>query len=220
MTQNEKANALLKELAALMENGEVSPFEVIKTTSNAATSALRQQAFRPKGEADPHAPQIVVSNVTTMVAIYPQGGGFQRIVPLETFEQDFAEIPREQQTPPFYPGAACLDDGQSYPCFLNGTYWNGWACPMFTEDVAHQIAADINAPPETDLRLGFNPEKDAFIEQVDGCPEEEWIAYAAETIEVAGQSIKVYPVGNGSWCWDESEPAPAEPAKRTSGMSM
>ncbi len=79
--------------------------------------------------------------------------------------------------------------GHAFPGMTQGKYWNGWAKPYFSFDVAQRVAALMGGR--------YDEEADAFVfyDEVSDHTE----TFAAQS--VGGE--KVYPVGAGSWCWDE-----------------
>lgn len=85
--------------------------------------------------------------------------------------------------------------GRTFKGFTNGESWNGWACPYFEFDTAVLIK---NAHNELGLLDAYyDEEKDSFVFEFP----DETENYKAEEINVR----KLYPIGNGSWIWEESE---------------
>jgi hypothetical protein len=92
-----------------------------------------------------------------------------------------------------------IDGGKQYAGFSEGEYWNGWACPFFTLEVAHEIAKDVSA--EFPNALVYDEEDDSFVSRDDAYPKEEWERFKG----VVKDGVKLYPVGSWSWIWDEVE---------------
>lgn len=79
------------------------------------------------------------------------------------------------------------------PAYLNSKRWNGWRMPHFPESSMAQV---LTLFPD----VTYDAEQDAYMVPDDEGP----YPVRAETITTAdGQTVKVYPVGAGSWCWDE-----------------
>lgn len=87
-----------------------------------------------------------------------------------------------------------IDGGTMFPGFTEGEYWNGWACPFFTFEVAQSIIAEFS-------NTFYDEKSDSFITREADYPVEEWERY----VGVIKNGVKLYPVGNCSWIWDEEE---------------
>lgn len=92
-----------------------------------------------------------------------------------------------------------IDGSTEYKGFSQGQFWNGWAMPLFTFEVAQELAKDQNAVT-TEEKLVYDEATDSFIYQTDYYPEEEWERFEVTMID----GKKLYGIGAGSWCWDES----------------
>ncbi|HDR9180307.1 TPA: hypothetical protein QDB06_000831 [Burkholderia vietnamiensis] len=88
----------------------------------------------------------------------------------------------------------CLEG--KYSGYTSGQTWNGWECPYFTFDVAHQFAQDFNALSAD--KIIYIADKDMFVCHFDGYSEEEQETFESTTID----GLKLYAVGAGSWTWD------------------
>ena len=140
--------------------------------------------------------EIVPSSPEGVVSFYPQGGGFQRTLPVIVFEALY----KPESAPPAMRRAIFSGDwmDETWPGFTDGMRWNGWAMPLFEFETASKIFADIGNPSE----FWFDSEKDAFVYANPDFPDEPEI-FGASFIEVEGRTIKAYGVGAGSWCWYE-----------------
>ena len=86
-----------------------------------------------------------------------------------------------------------------YKGYAEGTYWNGWAKPWFTFDVAKEIMHDYNPHCEGNYMV-YNSREDMFaIVQDNGDIEE----YKGKDLIVNGDILHLYPIGNGCWVWDD-----------------
>lgn len=71
--------------------------------------------------------------------------------------------------------------------------WNGWLCPWFTKEEAD--AMNVWLDEMFGSELVYDPKLDVFI-----CDGEQ---FKGKDIEVDGATMHLYPIGNGSWVWQE-----------------
>lgn len=83
--------------------------------------------------------------------------------------------------------------GLKFRGFTNNEDWNGWACPYFTFEESSKI---VEAHKNTGQNAWFDEAKDEFVFEFDGDTE----YYQATN----NNGQKLYPIGNGSWIWEES----------------
>jgi hypothetical protein len=115
---------------------------------------------------------------------YPKGGG----VEFSVVSQDEA-VPIYRRAQFEIEGCETRFDGWS-----GGTAWNGWARPMFDFQTAQKVLAAL-VPG-----WRYDEEADAFITPNDDGDE----SWPAEIVELPdGGLAKLYPIGAGSWIWDE-----------------
>lgn len=89
-----------------------------------------------------------------------------------------------------------------YDGYTNGTHWNGWACPWFTKETALEIADAYNALiPDDKARAIYNETEDTFIFY--GYDEAEPEEFKGKDFIINGKTLHLYPIGNGSWVWDD-----------------
>jgi hypothetical protein len=70
--------------------------------------------------------------------------------------------------------------------------WNGWACPYFEfEEAAHIL--DIYKRKGENARYNESNDEFTFIEAEEVFP----------AVEIEG--LKLYPIGNSVWIWEEAE---------------
>lgn len=88
-----------------------------------------------------------------------------------------------------------------YEGFDTGVKWNGWACPMFTKEVADKIMADCQT--EGFLNVKYDSAKDTYTfadpEIQDG---EEPDIFQGEEFE----GHMLYPIGSHYWVWEIVNP--------------
>lgn len=84
----------------------------------------------------------------------------------------------------------------------DGSDWNGWAVPYFEEADARQLVELYNnlewGPRD---KAWYDTERDAFCFLLDG--EDEPECYSSADLEINGRPTKLYPIGSGSWIWEE-----------------
>lgn len=79
--------------------------------------------------------------------------------------------------------------------FTIGESWNGWECPYFSfEEGKRIVSAQNEIFPESAY---YDTGRDCFIFKINNEIEE----YAAEKLG----NLKVFPIGNGSWIWEEAK---------------
>lgn len=126
-----------------------------------------------------------------MVHFSRQGGGFVMQLTAADFAAKFtrADLPTYSA---IEVDADWLPDGMTLPAYSNGMRWNGWAMPYFERDTATRLLAIAED-------LTYDEAADHFV--MKGQDGDEADVFAATMIEVDGKTIKVYPVGLGSWTW-------------------
>lgn len=101
------------------------------------------------------------------------------------------------------PGRFAVDGiGVEFSGFTTGDLWNGWACPVFTRQVAEQIlvASEIN---------GYHWQYDSATNAFEVRHEDDPNDFEPQTfngIIIAlddGSSAETYPIGAYSWTWSE-----------------
>ena len=105
-----------------------------------------------------------------------------------------------------YRSARFVVDGieEEFAGFTAGDFWNGWACPVFTRQVAEQVLA---ASETNGYRWQYNPASNAFEVRHEDDPEdyEPQIFNGVTVTFEDGHSIDVYAIGAYSWTWTEAE---------------
>jgi hypothetical protein len=92
-----------------------------------------------------------------------------------------------------------------YDGYTAGQTWNGWARPYFTREVADQLAALWNANPANGMSGTYDPATDSYTFR-DPRSAMEPETFQGETHTDGGTPLHLYPIGNGSWVWDEVRP--------------
>jgi len=130
------------------------------------------------------------------VLFYPQGGGFQRKAPVTEFDARFKPVKEELPFKEVAIQADWLPEGFQIKALSDGNVWNGWAQPFFRLEEALRLSEVMD-------NVTFDAANDRFvIRNEDYEPPEDVEFVDAVTLKVAGESIKTYPIGAGSWCWE------------------
>lgn len=131
-----------------------------------------------------------------LVHFVRQGGGFPCHESAESFDARFTKVVE----PLPYRKLRVSVDGfdPTFEAFSNGKLWNGWEMPCFTLEEGKKLYEVFDGP-------FYSSEIDAFILPPQDVGEEPTLTYAG-TITVNGELLKVYPIGAGSWCWEEALP--------------
>lgn len=136
---------------------------------------------------------------------HPLGGGPQLIIPVDA-QARFSLVSRDEATPIFCRTTFSMEglEGTRFDGWTDGRTWNGWTMPRFELDAALGLAAQLEG------QLRYDKDEDAFVNVTGNIGDDEEI-WGAETIALAdGGTIKVYPIGAGSWIWDECEHDPLD----------
>lgn len=98
------------------------------------------------------------------------------------------------------PARFSVDNGPAYAGFTDGSTWNGWACPYFPKDVAEAIA-------EFQVSGGYAaryvPATDGFCFTFESGTE--CFGGVSKYTSPHRTPRRLYPIGLGSWCWDQIE---------------
>ena len=128
---------------------------------------------------------------------HPLGGGPQYIFKPST-ERKFRIVSEdEKQHPAWKRSSFCIEgiDG-TFEGWTDGRLWNGWEMPRFEFGAAQKFIAALNQSVSH-----YDSGQDAFVTKMSDGEAEVW---AAEMLQILGsQTVKVYPVGSGAWCWEE-----------------
>lgn len=145
----------------------------------------------------PHGALVVVGmDASGNLRAYPDGGGAEFIVPQADLLR-FSIVSQDEAVPIYR--RACFEIEGCDACFdgwSDGTVWNGWARPWFDFQTAQTVLAAL-APG-----WRYDEQGDAFITPNDDGGES-WPAVSVELPD--GGAAKLYPIGSGSWIWDEAD---------------
>lgn len=130
---------------------------------------------------------------------HPLGGGFQIRIPPEE-QLCFARVTVDEITPIYRQAIFTLEGIRGkFVGWSDGRNWNGWAMPRFEFAEAQRLIA----PLWKDVGK-YNATADAFITAMEAGEPETW---PSEIIHLpGGGTVKVYPIGGGSWIWEEDTP--------------
>lgn len=119
-------------------------------------------------------------------------------------EKEIAQHKRRDESP-LHKATFSIDGQGHYPGWTTLRTWNGWAMPLFERRVADEIAAELNLV--SSLQTAYDPKRDAYVSKdVVNDPDGDEQVDAGEIVETPdGESLELYPLGSGSWVWDEDE---------------
>ena len=100
--------------------------------------------------------------------------------------------------PPLTKKLFSIEGSYSYEGYTEGKFWNGWACPMFTLETAKKMMDEMTV--EGLMEIYYSEKLDKFVVLFENDSPEE---YGANTHYIDGEIVKLYHIGNGSWCWDQ-----------------
>jgi hypothetical protein len=155
----------------------------------------------PKGKQFPENAIVVDGyDARGRMLMHPLGGGFQECVSPVSASVFRVVDEGERAGALFRRGRFVLGDSKEYfDGWTDGRCWNGWEMPRFEKKEAERLIRGLG-----DRRARFDATRDAFLTISQDGEEEIW---AGEQIAISdGSAVRVYPVGAGSWIWDEVEP--------------
>lgn len=88
-----------------------------------------------------------------------------------------------------------IDGLCTHEAYVEDEHWNGWECPWFTKSEVENMTAWVEKLGET---IEYDPVHDAYVVTVDECMQE---VFPGKDID----GMRLYPIGNGSWTWEEVE---------------
>jgi len=95
-------------------------------------------------------------------------------------------------------GFSLMDSDESFSGWTDGNSWNGWAMPHFEFTEAERLIRWLN-----DGKSRFDEKRKAFVTFSTDGEEEVWEGTEIRVSD--GTTVQAFPVGAGSWCWDEDE---------------
>lgn len=132
---------------------------------------------------------------------HPEGGGVRYKFNLDAIKKyNFYVVDIELLTPRWRKAKFSIDDGPEFEGYHWGQRWNGWACPMFTLEVAREIAADFGS---AEMRVEVDGDR-VVITDEEWPDEHDWDE-GDERERHGIPTMKLYGVGSHSWCWDVTE---------------
>lgn len=145
------------------------------------------------------------ANDVGAMSFYPDGGGFERTLSTVQFNQEFEPSIRDLSLKQGIVGADFLDD-KTFPCYTDGTLWNGFGVPLFELSVAKLVVQEANAGmPDDELVMVKFEGNDMMT--LDDDTEGTYRLVEPEDHIVNGVEMRLYAVGDG-WTWDRVEITP------------
>jgi|ERR1044071_1407282 hypothetical protein len=131
--------------------------------------------------------------------MHPMGGGLQACLDAVSARVFRAVDEGERAGALFRRGRFALADSEeAFDGWTDGRCWNGWEMPRFEKSEADRLVRSLG-----NERARFDAVRDAFVTLAQDGEEEVWVG--EQIIITDGSAMKVYPVGAGSWIWDEVE---------------
>lgn len=129
---------------------------------------------------------------------YPKGGGREYRIPASDIAR-FSLVTEVERTPIYRRGIFAIEGvEEKFAGWWDGECWNGWAEPKFELAEAGAVVAAVCPGSGR-----HDADTDTFITAKSEGEEELW---PADTIALPdGGALKVYPVGAGSWIWENVE---------------
>ncbi len=137
-------------------------------------------------------------NSSAHLLAHPMGGGLQLIIPPSDVPQ-FGIANEWEKTSVFRRAQFSIEGiAEKFRGWTDGHHWNGWAMPFFEGGEALRVVAVFDP---NDAR--YEAATDSFITVTADGEEESW---HGEIIALPdGGTAKLYPVGAGSWIWEEED---------------
>jgi len=130
---------------------------------------------------------------------YPEGGGFGYTFNLDAIKKHgFYVVDIEMTTPRWRKAMFSLNDGPDFEGYHWGHRWNGWACPMFTLEVAHEIAEWM------EMRIEIDAQNRVIITD-ENCTDEPDVNEGDKRARNGIPTMTLYGIGACGWCWDVTE---------------
>tara|TARA_R110002110_G_scaffold330457_1_gene541709 strand:+ start:128 stop:673 length:546 start_codon:yes stop_codon:yes gene_type:complete len=133
---------------------------------------------------------------------HPENGGFGYEIPFAALRgYDFKVVDVEKFQPTWRKAKFSIGGDREFEGYHWGNNWNGWACPMFTLEVAREIAADFQCP---EMRIEVDGQ-DRVVITHEEFPEETDVDEGDTRVRHGIPTMKLYGIGSHSWCWDVAE---------------
>jgi hypothetical protein len=126
---------------------------------------------------------------------HPKGGGLQFQIPPS--EHARFDIVADAETTPIFTRGLFSVEGvdEVFEGWTDGHRWNGWAMPFFEREQAEWVMRCLSPSGH------FDTARDCFITTTSPDEPEEWQGVTISLPD--GGSALVYPIGAGSWIWDD-----------------
>jgi hypothetical protein len=161
---------------------------------------IKGEILVPVGKLYPDGAVVVVGyDEQARLMVHPLGGGLQYHLSPEQASSFRSVASGERASALFRRTKVVLaDSNEAFEGWTNGELWNGWEKPRFEKAEADRLLQWLQ-----DSSAKYDPARDAYITVSQDGEDEVW---AAESIPISdGSSLRVYPIGAGSWIWEEVE---------------
>lgn len=162
-----------------------------------------------------HTALVVVEYAEDGAVCHPAGGGFQGHIPYDILDEKYRPLQESDRRPHYrsYVGIDAIStvnaDEMLIPAILDDKKWNGWEMPFFEREHAEAACALLSDGETMDLRLEWDDDAGDYVvkEWEYDFPEDGMdptVSYPT-TIDIDGESVKVWAVGDGV-TWQEPLP--------------
>ena len=132
---------------------------------------------------------------------HPENGGFGYEIPFAALRgYDFKVVDLEKFKATWRKAKFTIGGDREFEGYHWGNNWNGWACPMFTLEVAREIAADFGS---AEMRIEVDGDRVVITDEE--WPDEPDVDEGDERERHGIPTMKLYGIGSHSWCWDAVE---------------
>lgn len=84
-----------------------------------------------------------------------------------------------------------MPEGETLPCWTDGSLWNGWSMPAFEKPEVNRLVAQSSGAGMFPMR--WEGDKVIMTDEDGDWPYEP---------QVMPNGVKAWSIGAGSWCWD------------------
>jgi hypothetical protein len=126
------------------------------------------------------------------VEFYTSGGGFAR----KLARSRFFEIFKPAAAPTWRRGQVdgdWMENGETLPCWSDGSLWNGWSMPFFPREAVDKLIAQSEA--ESIYPMRWEGDTVVMYDEQD----DEAVRVTPITMP---DGLPAWPVGSGWWCWN------------------
>jgi len=130
---------------------------------------------------------------------HPESGGFGYEIPFAALRgYDFKVVDVEKFKATWRKAKFTIGGDREFEGYHWGHRWNGWACPMFTLEVAREIAEWM------EMRIEIDAQNRVIITD-ENCTDEPDVNEGDKRARNGIPTMTLYGIGACGWCWDVTE---------------